>query len=327
MDSRQGVPRPEHPERPERPERPEGPERHGGFVGPTILIGLGALLLLSNLGMLQWSVLETVWRLWPILLIAAGLDVLIGRRSAVGSLLSALIVLALIAGGVWLIATPAGLGIAAPGREVTGQTISQSLEGARLGEVSIRPAAALLRVAGGAPAGKLVEGAIDAPVGESATGESRLANDVMYYSVESREARAMVGPPGNGRVWDLRLSDQAALTLRVGMGAGEANLDLRGLKLSTLEVEVGVGRTTVTFPSVGRVQARVNVAMGEAVIRLPRGTAYRVNAKAALGSSRLPSGENHLGSSTVTSPGFESAQDRMEVDVACAMGSVVIQEY
>ena len=48
-------------------------EHRGGFVGPTILIGLGILLLLSNLGMLQWSVWDTAWRLWPILLIAAGL--------------------------------------------------------------------------------------------------------------------------------------------------------------------------------------------------------------------------------------------------------------
>jgi hypothetical protein len=112
---------------------------HGGFVGPTILIGIGILLLLSNLGMLQWSVWETIGRLWPILLIAAGLDTLVGRRSAVGSLLSALIVLALIAGGVWLIAAPAGTLAFAPGREFSGQDVSQSLDGARLAEISIRP--------------------------------------------------------------------------------------------------------------------------------------------------------------------------------------------
>lgn len=315
MDSRQGM------------QRPERPERHGGFVGPTILIGLGVLLLLSNLGMLQWSVWDTAWRLWPILLIAAGLDVLIGRRSAVGSLLSALILLALIAGGVWLIAAPTGQGVGALRREISGQSVSQSLEGAGLAEVSIRPAAASLRVAGGAAAGKVVEGTVAVQAGETATGESRLANDVLYYSVESREVRAVFGPWGGGRVWDLRLTDQAQLTLRVGMGAGQANLDLRGLKLTSLVAETGMGQTIVTLPSGGRVQARVSVAMGEVIIRVPRGTAYRVNARAALGSSRLPSGESHFGPATVTSPGFESAQDRIEVDASCAIGGVVVQEY
>lgn len=177
MDNRQGT---------QPPGRPDRPAHHGGFVGPTILIGLGVLLLLSNLGMLQWSVWDTAWRLWPILLIAAGLDVLIGRRSALGSLFSALIVLALIAGGVWLVAAPGGLGISAFGREMIGQSVSQSLDGARLADVSIRPAAASLRIAGGAPAGKLVEGTVAAPAGEAATSDSRLASDVLYYSLESR---------------------------------------------------------------------------------------------------------------------------------------------
>jgi hypothetical protein len=326
MDNRQGMPRPE------RPERPQRPERHGGFVGPTILICLGVLLLLNNLGMLQWSVWDTAWRLWPVLLIAAGLDVLIGRRSTVGSLFSALILLALIAGGVWLMAAPGGagpgaVGIGALGREISGQSVSQPLDGARLAEVSIRPAAASLRVAGGAPAGKLVEGTVGVQAGEAATSDSRLASDVLFYSVESREARSVFGPWGGDRVWDLRLTDQAQLTLRVAMGAGQANLDLRGLKVTNLVAEIGAGQATVTFPSGGRVQATVSVAVGEVVIRVPRGTAYRVNAKTAMGTSRLPSGESRFGSTTYASPGFESSQDRMEVEISCAIGSVVVQEY
>ncbi len=312
---------------PDGPERLECRERRGGFVGPTILIGLGILLLLSNLGMLQWSVWDTAWKLWPILLIAAGLDVLIGRRSAVGSLFSALIVLALIVGAVWLIAAPAGLGIGALGTGLTGQNVSQSLDGARYGEVTIRPAAASLRVASGAAAGKLLEGTVAVQAGESAAGSSRMANDVLYYSLESRDARPVFGPPGGGRIWDLRLTDQAQLTLRVGMGAGQANLDLTGLDLANVTVEAGMGQVIVTLPARGKVQARVNLAMGETIIRVPRGSAYRVNAKMALGTSRMPDGESSFGTSTFTSPRFESAVDRVDVDVSCAMGSVVVQEY
>lgn len=111
------------------------------------------------------------------------------------------------------------------------------------------------------------------------------------------------------------------------MGAGQANLDLRGLKPASLVVEMGAGQAIVTLPSGSRVQARVSVAMGEAIIRVPRGSAYRVHSSTALGNSRLPSGENRFGSSTVTSPGFESAQEQIEVDVSCAMGRVVVQEY
>jgi len=54
----------------------------GSLVGPIILIGLGIVFLLNNLGLLSWSVWEVILRLWPILLIAIGLDILLGRRWA-----------------------------------------------------------------------------------------------------------------------------------------------------------------------------------------------------------------------------------------------------
>jgi hypothetical protein len=46
-----------------------------------ILIGLGVVFLLNNPGILNWSVWDVIFRLWPVLLIAAGLDILIGRRA------------------------------------------------------------------------------------------------------------------------------------------------------------------------------------------------------------------------------------------------------
>ncbi len=309
------------------PERYERREYRGGFVGPTILIGLGILLLLSNLGMLQWSIWDAAWKLWPILLIAAGLDVLIGRRSAIGSCLSTLIVLALIAGAIAVFAMPGWFGVGGPGPDITGQGVSQPLEGARYGDVTIRPAAASLRVAGGAAEGKLLEGTVSLPAGEAAAGSSRMANDVLYYSLASRDVRPYVGRPGGDRTWDLRLTDQAQLALRVGMGAGQVTADLRGLKLTSVVVEMGAGQAIITVPAGGRLDMRVNVAVGEAVIRVPRGSAVRVNAKMALGTSRLPNGTSHFGASSYSSPGFESTSDRIDVDVSCAIGSIVVQEY
>ena len=52
---------------------PERPVRHGGLVGPAILIGLGVVFLLNNLGMLDWGIWNILLRLWPLLLIAIGL--------------------------------------------------------------------------------------------------------------------------------------------------------------------------------------------------------------------------------------------------------------
>ncbi len=88
----QGEP-PEASYRPRRPER-----RPPSFFWPLIFIGAGVILLLANLGYLPWQSWNMLWRLWPLLLVALGIDLLIGRRSMLGAVLSALLILLLIAG-------------------------------------------------------------------------------------------------------------------------------------------------------------------------------------------------------------------------------------
>ena len=48
-------------------------ERPASMFGPVIMMTVGVALLLSNLGYLQF---ESVWRLWPLVLIAMGLNIL-----------------------------------------------------------------------------------------------------------------------------------------------------------------------------------------------------------------------------------------------------------
>ena len=58
-----------------------------GVVGPLVLTGLGVVLLLGNLGYLQVSALETLWRFWPVLLIAVGVELLFGRQRSAWALI------------------------------------------------------------------------------------------------------------------------------------------------------------------------------------------------------------------------------------------------
>ena len=49
-------------------------ERPASVFAPIIMITVGAALLLSNLGYLKF---ESAWRLWPLVLIAMGLNILV----------------------------------------------------------------------------------------------------------------------------------------------------------------------------------------------------------------------------------------------------------
>lgn len=73
--------------------------RRGAVVFPLLLIAVGVILLLNNLGRLPWTVWETLAKLSPVLLISLGLDILFGRsalRWALGIALALLVALAVL---------------------------------------------------------------------------------------------------------------------------------------------------------------------------------------------------------------------------------------
>ena len=54
-------------------------ERPAGVFGPILMITAGSALLLAKLGYLRF---ESVWRLWPLVLIAMGLNILFSNKRA-----------------------------------------------------------------------------------------------------------------------------------------------------------------------------------------------------------------------------------------------------
>lgn len=53
-------------------------EKPASIFGPIVMLTVGAALLLKNLGYLK---IESVWKLWPLVLIALGLNSLFSSRS------------------------------------------------------------------------------------------------------------------------------------------------------------------------------------------------------------------------------------------------------
>lgn len=65
------------------------------FIGPAILIFLGAVFLLNNFSILPWDVWQSLWKFWPAILILIGVEILLGRSASIRTfvILAALIFL------------------------------------------------------------------------------------------------------------------------------------------------------------------------------------------------------------------------------------------
>jgi len=70
------------------------------FFWPVIMLGAGVIWLLVNLSIISTYNLRVLYRLWPVLIILAGLDTLFARRLP---LLGALLALLMIGGVIFLL--------------------------------------------------------------------------------------------------------------------------------------------------------------------------------------------------------------------------------
>jgi len=286
-----------------------------------ILIGLGIILLLNNLGILEWSVWEVILRLWPVLLIAWGLDLIIGRRSIWGSLLALVLIVALLTAALWLFGTGIGTG-----RVVAVEEIRQALDGATQAEVVIAPAVGTLQVEALPESANLVEGAIHLGSSERATPDFTVEGKTATFTLRSEGVAfgPFVGSWGEQRGWDLRLNPDVPLQLEVSLGVGESNVDLTSLTVSDLEVSMGVGQTTVILPDEGRFQAKIDGAIGQTIVAIPEGMAARIHVDTGPAGRQLPDEYQRHGD-VYTSPGYESAENRVDLKVSQAIGNITIR--
>ena len=134
---------------------------HPSLVGPLILITIGVLLLLNQMGRLPGNIWWSLWRYWPVILILLGIEILIEvSRSRVLYLLGLLIAIAVLGGVIGYAVLRSGESPSA--RPVTDtETLSHSLQDADRGQVTLRLGAGTVNVGALSDSPNFVEGKIE----------------------------------------------------------------------------------------------------------------------------------------------------------------------
>lgn len=291
--------------------------RRGGVAGPVILICVGIVFLLNNLGLLPWDVWDTLWRAWPVVLILIGLDLLIGRRSVWGTLAVALIALAVLA---------AVLSVAIswpfPSERVEDR-VMHALDSATRAEVTLEPGIARLRLGSSEDTGTLASGTISRAKRDRLVDDFRISGDTARLRLGTEGRRFVVFSPPSGD-WNLKLGPVVPVTLNVDTGFGEVDLDLRGLNLSEFEVKGGVGTTKVSLPASGTVTGTIDGGVGETTIVIPKAVQARVSVETGIGDVDVPNSYTRE-DDVYLSPSTESTST-LDLDVKSGIGEVTIKE-
>jgi len=260
-----------------QPRRPRPPS----VFWPIVLIGAGIMLLLSSLGYVPWQSWGVLWRLWPLLIIALGIDVLIGHRSVVGAIVSAVLLFGLI-GAIILVAffaqnIPVVSDWIQPA-EFRSDHVESSLTNVERAEVYISwtSVPGYLNALEDSP--NLIEADVDY-VGEL-TFRTDVRGGLADVVLDSRFTGSWFGvwPLGDqsDKRWDVGLSPDVPLDLNLDAGSGPCDFDLIGLQVSGLVLDAGSGPIDLALPSGSSFDAKIDGGSGPVSIVLPQNVGLRV---------------------------------------------------
>lgn len=300
-------------------ERPSRRRRGGSLVFPIILIVLGLLFLLSNLNIISDIDWGSIWKLWPILLIALGLEVILGRRVSFGTVL--LIVLIVIIGGAalwWSVVIGTG--------DRTTEYFSWPMNGVERAELELQAGVGKLQLVGYDDMADLLVADLDLAPGAEVSHDLEVQGDVAQgWIVSDRDFFAL--PPiigGKSSQWDLRLNTRARWEIDVNSGVGDVRLDLSDLRVTDLKVDSGIGAIHLTLPRRGAVKARVDGGVGDVRITIPEGVEARIRVDRGLSSLNIDDRFRRRGDYYETED-FGGAESFIDLEIDTGIGSVTVR--
>lgn len=296
-----------------------------GILGPMILIAIGVVLLLNQMGRLPGDFWWTLWRYWPVVLILAGIEVLMGiSRSRLVYFLGVLLALVVIAGlvGYAILRGDSAVGVQSSGAT---ETISHPLQDAERALVNLRLVAGSIELTAASDSPNLVEGRVQYSKRSNQVDDRfEVRNGRAEWMMRSNQGSKLVVSGGDWNdLWQLKLNRRVPLSLNVEMAAGSVDADLRGLKVTDAQVDVVAGTATIRVPeSAGTTRVTVKIAVGEINIIIPAGTAIRVRPSKLLGSFEVPGHRLTQSGSYWITDDYESATSRVDIVAETVLGSI-----
>jgi hypothetical protein len=231
------------------------------------------------------------------------------------------------AGGVlaiWLLISSCGLIRTTRVGETQTEAQTVELGSAEEARIRIELAVGELSISGGAA--ELMDGTFRYNVEDLQPQVNYAVNDSRGELVVDQQDGNISIPVGEELIsqWTLQLNNAVPIDLQIHTAAGESELDLRGLDLTGLRIDVSAGTAVVDLSSAldHDLNARITGGVGELTIRLPEEMGVRVSADAAIGGL-TNSGLTQDGDVYVNAA-YGSSPHTLSLDVQTGLGSITL---
>ncbi len=312
------------------------------IVWGLLFVFIGSMFLLDNYNVIDFY-WRSVWRLWPLIFVVIGANMLFNRQGNKSG--------PLIAGGITLIALAV---VAFQGtRKDIGDskwsyrydTDENNNEDFEMGDESFGKGSmfsepfnattqrAELNIQGGATTYLLEDSTnnlFDANVKNNGANfglekTSRDSMEVLTFKMRGKNKNWKIDSKGNDVV--MKMNSAPVWDINLEMGAGTAEFDLTPFKVQNLNLKGGAASFTVKLPEPqNTMDVNVETGVAEVNIRLPKSVGSRIKVDTGL-SSRDFSGFTKQADGTYTTDNYNSAAKKINVNLKGGLSDFNVSRY
>lgn len=292
-----------------------------------LLIGTGLILLGNTLGYLDWFVWEHLFKLWPVLIIAIGIE-LIFRKSKVYALsyISPLLIL-----GCFIYAVFGGGAIAWLDRYYEKDSIEYVVTENEAGPIQELDIELDLDVGGfdfDVAGSNLFEGDFEYYGREPQFSYTR-HDDVGRIKVKYREFKMRNHRRVRGCDSKIYITDKYPVKLEIDAGVAAMDIDLRDIPVTDLDIDSGVSDISIRIgDKVDHVETNIDIGVSDVSVYIPNGFAVRLHRKTGLSMvSCRDLGLIKVNRKLYESPGYQNSDKTVFIDIDAGISDITLRYY
>lgn len=301
--------------------------RVGRFILALLMVAAGIMAFMINLGYGSWASFGLIGKWWPVLLIIFGLAMFWQGRIPRPL---AYILVVVIAGGivgymmvndeVWPVNWQGQL----PNHTENLDISKNQHPNLQKGELTVNFGGGELDISQAAE-GQWMAGTLAGKLGVKSV---EAIDDTLKVYLKLKENDWAAQVSDSRPRWELKLAPNLRWQIDANIGAVDANMDLSNINLEELDCDLGAGALELKLGNNG-ILTKLDIDGGASSVKIevPQGTGVKVVKDGALmGDNMDELGWNKDGH-TLTSPNYDGAANKVEIDIDMGAGSFEIQPY
>ncbi len=293
--------------------------RVGTLISGLLLVLVGVIFFLINMGYGSWVSIYEIGKFWPIVLIIIGLG-MFGRGRIPHWIAYLMIILSVGAVGAYMV-------LGDQTQQNNEITTKSSLNISRQQYPQVREGNLSLDYGGGQlfiSPGK--QGLLQADFNNKQIQQRIEANGQTLQIDLSQTQYSWTPQTENLNRWQLNISPELAWKLDIDAGAIDGNIDLNGIPLRELNCNLGAGNMLVSLGDNGaNCKVKIEAGASNVELRIAEDTGVRIKFDGALNANNLDKLGWNKSDGDYTSPNYQQAASKIDCDIALSVGNLDVK--